>query len=78
MIVAGIIEQAPPELIRCTATTVIVQRAHKTGGLPWEELKQRINDQNQTAGLPPAYQLPPREVPPPAENETTGQGPKKW
>ncbi|KIK32874.1 hypothetical protein CY34DRAFT_100619, partial [Suillus luteus UH-Slu-Lm8-n1] len=28
MLTAGIIERAPPELIRCTATTVIAQRAH--------------------------------------------------
>jgi hypothetical protein len=46
MLTAGIIERAPPELIRCTATTVIAQRVHETGGLPWEELKQRINDQH--------------------------------
>jgi hypothetical protein len=45
MLKAGIIERAPPELVKCTATTVIAQKAHKTNSLSEEELKQRVNDQ---------------------------------
>lgn len=37
-----------------------------------------MNDQHRAAGLRPAYELPPREVPPPIDSETTKQGPKKW
>ncbi|KAG1747284.1 hypothetical protein EDD22DRAFT_851104 [Suillus occidentalis] len=59
MLTAGIIERAPPELIRCTATTVIAQRAHEAGGLSWDELKQRVNDQHRVAGKTPAFELPP-------------------
>jgi hypothetical protein len=62
MLAAGIIERAPPELIRCTATTVIAQRAHKAGGLLWNELKQRINNQHRAVGRPPAFELLPQEV----------------
>jgi hypothetical protein len=78
MITAGIIEQALPELIQCTPTTVIVQRAHETGGLPWEELKQQNNDQHQAAGLQPAYELPPQEIPAPMNDSAIEQELKKW
>ncbi|KAG1756390.1 uncharacterized protein EDB91DRAFT_1241464 [Suillus paluster] len=39
MLKAGVIERAPPELIKCVATTVIAQKAHETGGLPLAKLK---------------------------------------
>jgi hypothetical protein len=44
MLKAGIIEWAPPELVKCMATTVIAQKAHEMNGLSEEELKQRVND----------------------------------
>ncbi|KAG2059289.1 hypothetical protein BDR06DRAFT_874060, partial [Suillus hirtellus] len=45
MLKAGIIDQVPPELVKCTAMTVIAQKAHEMNGLSEEELKQRVNDQ---------------------------------
>ena len=51
MLEAGLVERAPPELIRCTATTVITQKAHEAGGLPWQELQQKVNDQCRNAGM---------------------------
>lgn len=33
MIAAGIIERAPPDLVKCTATTVLAKKAHEQGGL---------------------------------------------
>ncbi|KAG1731055.1 uncharacterized protein EDB91DRAFT_1252314 [Suillus paluster] len=38
-------------------TTVIAQKAHESPGLPWEELRQCINNQCRTAGEPPAFKL---------------------
>jgi hypothetical protein len=58
MVKAGIIEWAPPELIKCMATMVIAQKAHKMNGLSEEELKQRVNDQCQSTGKAPAFELP--------------------
>lgn len=78
MLAAGIVERAPPELIKCAATTVIAQKAHEAGGLTWDELKQRVNDQYRTAGMRPAFELPPREVPRPTLDEPEERKPKKW
>ncbi|KAG0701844.1 hypothetical protein DFH29DRAFT_999831 [Suillus ampliporus] len=38
MLTAGIIEHAPPDLIKCAATTVLAKKAHEQGGLSLEEL----------------------------------------
>ncbi|KAG1721399.1 hypothetical protein EDD22DRAFT_854399 [Suillus occidentalis] len=41
MIAAGIIEKAPPDLVKCAATTVLAKKAHEQGGLTLEELQPR-------------------------------------
>jgi hypothetical protein len=79
MLEAGLIERAPPELIKCATTTVIAQKAHEAGGMSLGELQQRVNDQCQGAGFKPAFTLPQREIPPPtADNQAADKGPKKW
>ncbi|KAG1845764.1 hypothetical protein C8R48DRAFT_616945 [Suillus tomentosus] len=40
MLTAGIIERAPPDLIKCAATTVLAKKAHEQQGLTLEELRQ--------------------------------------
>jgi hypothetical protein len=77
MLTAGIIERAPPDQVKCTATTVLEQKAHEYGGLSLEELQYRVNKQCQQNGIPPAFTLP--------EWEVTGQmvpqqsdEPQKW
>ncbi|KAG2737420.1 hypothetical protein P692DRAFT_20883584 [Suillus brevipes Sb2] len=77
MLEAGIIEQAPAELVKCAATTVIAQKAHEPSGLSWEELQQRINDQCRTAGEPPAFELPERSVEAPQQMKEK-EAPRKW
>lgn len=77
MLAAGIIERAPPDLIKCAATTVLAKKAHEQGGLTLEELRHRVNAQCQQDGLPPAFALPEREV------QEVGaprqpEGPQKW
>jgi hypothetical protein len=75
MVRAGIIEQAPPELIKCTATMVIAQKAHEMNGLLEEELKQRVNDQCWSTGKAPAFELPEREVPQVQRAANVNEGP---
>jgi RNase H-like domain found in reverse transcriptase/Reverse transcriptase (RNA-dependent DNA polymerase) len=78
MLKAGLIEKAPPELIKCVATTVIAQKAHETGGLPWDELKRRVNEQCDTAGMNPAFELPEQEVQPQNPKDMISTKPRKW
>jgi hypothetical protein len=40
MLEADLIKQAPPELIKYAATTVIAQKAHEAGSIPLDELQQ--------------------------------------
>src|SRR6267154_4233092 len=77
MLAAGIIERAPPDQVKCAATTVLVQKAHEHGGLSLEELQHRVNEQCQQNGIQPAFTLPEREVP---EHNVPLQpdGPQKW
>lgn len=77
MLEAGIIERAPPEAVKCCATTVLAQKAHEQGGLTIDKLKYRINEQCAQEGQPPAFVLPEHEV----TNEPREQkaaGPQKW
>jgi hypothetical protein len=62
MLTAGIIERAPPDQVKCAATTVLAQKAHKHGGLSLEELQYRVNEQCQQNGMPPVFTLPEQEV----------------
>jgi hypothetical protein len=77
MLAAGIIERAPPDAVKCCATTVLAQKAHKHGGLMLEELQYKVNEQCTKDGHPPAFKLPERDIvedyPP---NKPTG--PQKW
>jgi hypothetical protein len=77
MLAAGIIERAPPDAVKCCATTVLAQKAHKRGGLMLEELQYKVNEQCMKDGHPPAFKLPERDIvddyPP---NKPTG--PQKW
>jgi hypothetical protein len=77
MLTAGIIERAPPDQVKCAATTVLAQKAHEHGGLSLEELQHRVNEQCQSNGIPPAFTLPEQEV---QECTTVGQPdrPQKW
>jgi hypothetical protein len=77
MLTARIIKKAPAELVKCTVTTVIAQKAHKPTGLTCKELQQCINDQCRTAGEPPAFELPEREVDP-LQAAQPIEGPHKW
>jgi hypothetical protein len=71
------IERAPPELVKCAATTVIAQKTHEVTGLTWDEIKHRINRECAKEGREPAFNLPAQEVDPlvpePAQN-----APRKW
>ncbi|KAG1841586.1 hypothetical protein F4604DRAFT_1939409 [Suillus subluteus] len=62
MLEAGIIEWAPPDAVKCCATTVLAQKTHEQKGLTLDELRHRINEQCEQEGRPPAFELPEREV----------------
>jgi hypothetical protein len=77
MLAAGIIERAPPDLIKCAAAMVLAKKAHEKRGLTLEELRHRVNTQCQQGGLLPAFTLPEQEV----EEDIVLQqleGPQKW
>ena len=78
MLAAGIIEKAPPELVKCCATTVLAQKAHEQGGLTLEELQYKVNEQCTQHGQPPAFTLPEREAPSEAPPPAPIAGPQKW
>jgi len=58
MLAAGIIEKAPPEAVKCCATTVLAQKAHEQGGLTLEELQHRVNEQCKQHGRQPVFTIP--------------------
>ncbi|KAG1774665.1 hypothetical protein EV702DRAFT_1237852 [Suillus placidus] len=58
MLAAGIIKKAPPEAVKCCATTVLAQKAHEHGGLTLKELQHRVNEQCAQNRKPPAFTLP--------------------
>jgi len=58
MLAAGIIKRAPPDAVKCCATTVLAQKAHEHGGLTLEELQYKVNEQCTKDGHPPAFKLP--------------------
>jgi hypothetical protein len=79
MLKASLVEKAPPELIKCVATTVIAQKAHETGGLPWNELKRQVNEQCDTAGMNPAFELLlEQEAQPRKSKDDASTKPRKW
>jgi hypothetical protein len=78
MIEAGIIEHAPPELVKCCTNTVLAKKAHEQEGMTLEELQCAVNDQCLRHNQPPVFMLPEHEV---AEGPTkTNQDakPQKW
>jgi hypothetical protein len=58
MLAAGIIERAPPDVVKCCATTVLAQKAHEHGGLTLEELQYKVNKQCTKDGHLPVFKFP--------------------
>lgn len=58
MLEAGIIEHAPPELVKCCANTVLAKKAHEQEGMTLEELQHAVNEQCVAQDHPPAFMLP--------------------
>lgn len=77
MLDADMIERAPPELVKCAATTVITQKTHQSAGLSWNKLKYKINEECKSEGHEPAFEMPEREVNPPPHN-SQADAPRKW
>ena len=78
MLEAGIIEHAPPELVKCCATTVLAKKAHEQEGMTLEDLQRAVNDQCQQQGQPPAFTLPERDTLEGPNPDNSSNKPQKW
>lgn len=78
MLKAGIIEHAPPELVKCCANTVLAKKAHEQEGMTLEELQRAVNNQCSQHDQPPAFTLPEKEVAEGPEKENSANKPQKW
>lgn len=58
---AGVICPIHPRDVKCMSPIKLAEKEHDGGGLMHEELKHKLNDECVRAGLPPVYDLPPRE-----------------
>jgi transposase InsO family protein len=77
MIAAGVLIRLEPSEVKCIAPTVLSQKAHEQGGLSQDELQHRVNEQCVAAGLPPHFDLPPRQKPT-AETPIENHSEQKW
>lgn len=76
MIAAGIVHPIKPSEVRCTALTVLAQKDHEGGGLTFNELKHKLNDECMAYGMESMPNMPPR--PPPTDLENQTLKPPKW
>ena len=76
MLKVGIICSIHPGDIKCSAPSVLAQKAHENMGLSLDELKHKVNDECMKHDLPAVFDLPPR--PTPTTDATSFVSPKKW
>jgi len=76
MLKASIICSIHPGDLKCSAPSVLTQKAHENTGLSLGELKHKVNDECIKHDLPAAFDLPPH--PTPTTNATSFTSPKKW
>ncbi|KAJ7812618.1 hypothetical protein B0H14DRAFT_3478661 [Mycena olivaceomarginata] len=72
---AGVIRPIHPRDVKCVSPIKLAEKEHEGGGLTHEELKHELNEECIRAGLPPVYNLPPRDAEP-KQNPPTK--PQKW
>jgi hypothetical protein len=61
MLAAGIVAPIDHKDVKCCRATTLAKKAHEGNGAQIEELQHRLNDQCNTAGIPPTFRdLPPR------------------
>lgn len=66
MLAAGIIVQCHPSQVKAVSPTTLAQKAHETGGLTLDQIRQLVNEQLTAVGETPAFSLPPlRQSPKP-------------
>lgn len=75
MLKADIIEQCPPDQVKCVSPTTLAQKTHTGSGLMLEELQHRVNDECTLHGFDPIFCLPPRTSPTPNDED---KGEPKW
>ena len=54
---AGVIEPCNPSQVKCVAPITLAHKAHEGEGLTLEELRRRVNEQCDNAGLPKAFEV---------------------
>ena len=69
MIASGIIAPCHPSKVKAVSPTTLAQKAHDTGGLTLDEIRQLINDQLLSAGNPTAFVTPHQPLKPGAANK---------
>lgn len=78
MLDARIIEYAPPEAVKCCASTVLTKKAHKQEGMMLEELQRAVNEQCKQHGQTPAFTLPECKMQEGPEKVNHEVKPQKW
>lgn len=58
----GVIRRIDPADVKCSSQIVLAQKSHGTQGLTIEEIRQRLNEQCEAAGLPAEYPEVPRRA----------------
>lgn len=78
MLEAGVIEQVDPSDVKCVSPTTLAQKVHQGRGLSLNQLQHQLNDECVRAGLPPAFNLPPRSSEPVDRVPSTHAAPAHW
>ncbi|OJT13168.1 Retrovirus-related Pol polyprotein from transposon 297 [Trametes pubescens] len=76
LLAAGAIAQCSPSDVKCIAPITLAHKAHEGDGLTLDELRIRVNEECQAAGMPKAFNIPER---PTTENPpATPTVERKW
>jgi Reverse transcriptase (RNA-dependent DNA polymerase) len=76
MLDAGICEPIAAKDVKCVSPITLAAKAHSSGGMTIEELRQRLNKECANVGVKPPFIVP--ENAPPLPNLETADEPQKW
>jgi len=76
MLDAGICEPIAAKDVKCVSPITLAAKAHSSGGMTIEELRQRLNEECANVGVKPPFIVP--ENAPPLPNLETADEPQKW
>jgi hypothetical protein len=78
MLKAGVCAPIAAKDVKCVSPITLAAKAHTSGGMTIDELRQRLNEECEHTGIAPPFVGPPDAEPLPARASNDNSAPPKW